>query len=163
MYFPWGLSQDGPKDFFDFLCGFIGLLKWCLKDFTSFLNGSIDFPEGLLKGCTNLLREFIGLLGIHFRTSFTCFSRISITFPRISNASLRGGRFTKGFPEESHWFTSGFQWTYLRASWRISLLCLSIYRDFPKGSLKNVIDFFKDFIDLLKGTLQEFSYFLRVS
>ena len=41
------------------------------------------------------------------------------------------------------------------------MLCLSIYRDFPKGSLKNVIDFFKDFIDLLKGTLQEFTYFLK--
>ena len=42
------------------------------------------------------------------------------------------------------------------------MLCLSIYRDLPNGcSLKNIIDFLKDFIDLLKGTLQEFTYFLK--
>ena len=41
------------------------------------------------------------------------------------------------------------------------MLCLSIYRDFPNGSLKNIIDLLKDFIDLLKGTLQEFTYFLK--
>ena len=40
--------------------------------------------------------------------------------------------------------------------------CLSIYRDFPNGSLKNTLDFFKDIIDLLKGTLQEFTCFLKV-
>ena len=131
IYFPWGLSQEGPKDFFDFLGGFIDLLKWYLKDFTSFLNGSIDFPEGLLKGCVNFLRDFIGLRS-HFRTPFTCSSRISLTFPRISNASLRGLQ------------------VYQRVPWRISLNYLRISMDLPKG-------FLKDFIALLKhlqGRLQ---------
>ena len=41
------------------------------------------------------------------------------------------------------------------------MLCLSTYRDFPNGSLKNTLDFLKDIIDLLKGPLQEFSYFLQ--
>ena len=41
------------------------------------------------------------------------------------------------------------------------MLCLSIYRDFSNGSLKNTINFLKNFIDLLKGTLQEFTYFLK--
>ena len=41
------------------------------------------------------------------------------------------------------------------------MLCLSIYRDFPNGSLKNTLDFLKDIIDLLKGPLQEFTYFLQ--
>ena len=41
------------------------------------------------------------------------------------------------------------------------MLCLSIYRDFPNDSPKNTIDFLQDFIDLLKGTLQEFTYFLE--
>ena len=41
------------------------------------------------------------------------------------------------------------------------MICLSICREFLNGSLKNIIDFLKDFIDLLKGTLQEFTYFLK--
>ena len=41
------------------------------------------------------------------------------------------------------------------------MLCLSIYRDFPNESPKNIIDFLQDFIDLLKDTLQEFTYFLK--
>ena len=123
----------GPKDFFDFLGGFIDLLKWCLKDFTSFLNGSIDFPEGLLKGCVNFLREFIGLLRFRFRTSFTCSSRISITFPRISNASLRGLQ------------------VYQRVPWRISLNYLRISMDLPKGFLKGFIALLKHLQGLPQG------------
>ena len=34
------------------------------------------------------------------------------------------------------------------------MICLSVCREFLNGSLKN-------FIDLLKGTLQELTYFLR--
>ena len=125
IYFPWGLSQEGPKDFFDFLGGFIDLLKWYLKDFTSFLNGSIDFPEGLLKGCVNFLREFIGLLRFHFRTSFTCSSRISITLLGISNASLRGLQ------------------VYQRNTPRISLIYLRISMDLLKGFLEDCIALLK--------------------
>ena len=33
----------------------------------------------------------------------------------------------------------------------------------PQWLPKNIIDFLKDFIDLLQGALQEFTYFLRVS
>ena len=45
-------------------------------------------------------------------------------------------RFIKGFPEGLHWMTWGFPWTYPRASWRISLISLSIYMDIPRSPLK---------------------------
>ena len=130
---PWRISFIFLEDFhkrvprisLTFSCGFIGLLKWCLKDFTSFLNGSIDFPEGLLKGCVNFLREFIGLLRFHFRTSFTCSSRISITLLRISNASLRGLQ------------------VYQRNTPRISLIYLRISMDLLKGFLEDCIALLK--------------------
>ena len=40
-------------------------------------------------------------------------------------------RFIKGFPEGLHWMTWGCPWTHPRAPWRISLISLSIYMDFP--------------------------------
>ena len=45
-------------------------------------------------------------------------------------------RFIKGFPEGLHWMTWGFPWTYPRASWRISLISLSIYMELPISHLK---------------------------